>query len=160
MSTKQTIKLTGPQRKTLLTIIKTGTRKAKEILHAHILLKSADGWADAQVAEAFDVSPDTVRRMRLRYLELDWMSAIQERPRSGPPVQLTPEQEATLIALVCSRPPVGHRRWTVRLLATEAIQRELVATITHEAVRQLLKKTKPSRGCSKVGAAVKSLPTS
>ena len=160
MSTKQTIKLTGTQRQKLLTMIKTGVRKAKEISHAHILLKCADGWTDAQVAEAFEVSLDTVRRIRLRYLELDLMSAIQERPRSGPPVQLTPEQEATLIALVCSQPPVGHRRWTVRLLATEAIKRDLVATITHEAVRQLMKKTRPNRGCSKVGAVVKSLPTS
>ena len=160
MSTKQTIKLTGLQRRKLLTLIKTGTRKAKEILHAHILLKCADGWTDAQVAEAFDVSLDTVRRIRIRYRELDLMSAIQEQPRSGPPVQITPEQEATLMALVCSQPPVGHRRWTMRLLATEAIKRELVTTITPEAVRQLLKKTRPSRGCSKVGVGVKSLPTS
>lgn len=160
MSTKQTIKLTGTQRRRLLTIVQTGTRKAKEILHAHILLKSAAGWTDTQVAEAFDVSPDTVRRIRLRYLELDLMSAIQEQPRSGPPGQLTPEQEARLIALVCSPPPVGHRRWTMRLLATEAINRQLIPAITYETVRQLLKKTRSSRGSSRVGAAVKSTPTS
>ncbi len=160
MSTKQAIKLTSRQRQTLLAIVKTGTRKAKEILHAHILLKSAEGWPDAQVAEAFDVSPDTVRRIRLRYLELDLRSAIQEQPRSGPPAQITPEQEATLIALACSPPPVGHQRWTVRLLATEAVKQKIVATITHETVRHLLKKTKSSRGCSTVGVAVKSTPTS
>lgn len=160
MSTKQTIKLTSTQRRRLLTIVQTGTRKAKEILHAHILLKSAAGWTDTQVAEAFDVSPDTVRRIRLRYRELDLMSAIQEQPRSGSPGQLTPEQEACLIALVCSPPPVGHRRWTMRLLATEALNRKLVPAITYETVRQLLKKTRSSHGSSRVGAAVKSTPTS
>jgi hypothetical protein len=146
MSTKQTIKLNRTERQTLLTIVRTGTRKAKEILHAHILLKSAAGWTDAQVSEAFDVSPDTVRRIRLRYLNLNLTAAIQEQSRSGPPVQLTSEQETRLIALVCSQPPVGYRRWTIRLLATEAIDRKFIPSITYETVRQLLKKTKSSRG--------------
>ena len=142
MPDKQTVQLDSRQRRKLLAIVKTGTRKAREILHAHILLKSADGWTDAQIAEAFNVSSDTARRIRLRCRESGLIAAIQERPRLGPPVQLTPEQEAMLIALVCSNPPAGHHRWTVRLLATEAIKREIVLAICPESVRQLLQKTK------------------
>jgi transposase len=130
-----------------LKVIKTGHRKAREILYAHILLKSAQGWTDEQIA----ISADTVQRTRIRYVQSGLKAALQESSRPGAPRQLTTEQEAQLIALACSKPPAGHARWTVRLLAEEAVKRRLVVGLAPETLRQVLKKTRSSLGNSKAG---------
>jgi transposase len=144
----------------LLDLIKTGHRSAREILYAHILLKSAQGWTDAQIAEAFDVSGDTVRRTRLRFNRSGLKAALHERPRPGAPRTLTTEQETALIALACSKPPEGYQRWTVRRLAEEAVKRRLVPGLSAETLRQLLKKTPSSPGNWKAGAEAISRPNS
>ena len=158
MPKKNTITLRSDQRKRLLKIIKTGHRKAREILYAHILLKSAQGWADEQIAQAFDVSTDTVQRTRLRFVQSGLQAALQESPRPGAPRQLTTEQETQLIALACSKPPAGHARWTVRLLAEEAVKRGMAPGLAPETLRQLLKKTPSSLGNSKAGVGETSPP--
>ena len=140
MPNKYAVQLSATQRRKLLIIIRTGRRKAKEILYAHILLKSAAGWADMKIAQALYVSPDTVRRTRLRYRQHGLTAALQERERPGKPQKLTLQQETLLVALVCSQPPAGQRRWTVRLLTEEAIKRKIVTAIAPETIRQLLKK--------------------
>jgi transposase len=151
MSKKKNVWLTGKERRELLSIIKTGKHKAREILSAHVLLKSSQGWPDEQISEAFDVSSKTVQRIRERYLQLGLPTALQEQKRTGQPHKLTLEQEAQLIALVCSQPPPGRCRWTVRLLTAEAQKLEIVFDLSPETLRQLLKKTRASRGKSKVG---------
>jgi transposase len=152
MPKKNKVILRSDQRKTLLKVIKTGHRKAREILYAHILLKSAQGWTDEQIAQAFDISPDTVRRTRMRFVQSGLKAALQESPRPGAPRQLTTEQETQLIALACSKPPDGHARWTVRLLAEEAVKRRIVPDMAPETLRQILKKTPSSLGNWKAGA--------
>ena len=152
MPKKNEVHLRSEQRTKLLRIVRTGQHKAREILCAHILLKSDRGWTDAHIAEAFDISVDTVRRTRLRFRRGGLKAALHERPRSGAPTKLTMEQETALIALACSTPPEGHRRWTVRLLAEEAVKRGLVPGVVAETLRQILKKTPSSRGNSKAGA--------
>jgi len=159
MPKKNKVTLRSDQRKKLLQIIKTGHRKAREILYAHILLKSAQGWTDEQIAKAFDVSPDTVQRTRLRFVQSGWKAALLERPRSGAPGKLTIEQETQLIALACSKPPSGYARWTVRRLAEEAVKRGVVPGMAAETLRQLLKKTPLSPGNSKAGAGATSPQT-
>jgi len=151
MPKKSKITLRSDQRKKLLKVIKTGHRKAREILYAHILLKSAQGWTDEQIAQAFDISADTVQRTRIRYVQSGLKAALQESPRPGAPRQLTTEQEVQLIALACSKPPAGHARGTVRLLAKEAVKRRLVVGLAPETLRQVLKKTRSSLGNSKAG---------
>ena len=153
MPKKNTITLRPDQRKKLLKIVKTGHHKAREILYAHILLKSAHGWADEQIAQAFDVSTDTVQRTRARFVQSGLKAALQESPRSGAPSKLTMEQETRLIALACSKPPPGHARWTIRLLTEEAVQRGIVPGMVPETLRQILKKTPSSPGNSKAGVA-------
>ena len=160
MPKKNQVHLRSDQRNKLLGIIKTGHRSAREILYAHVLLKSTRGWTDAQIAEAFDVSRDTVRRTRLRFIQSGLKAALHERPRPGAPSTLTTEQETALIALACSKPPEGYQRWTVRLLAEEAVKRRLVPGLAAETLRQLLKKTPSSPGNSKAGVGVTSLPNS
>jgi transposase len=157
MPKKNKITLRSYQRKKLLKIVKTGHHKAREILYAHILLKSAQGWTDEQIAQAFDISTDTVQRTRARFVQSGLKASLQESPRPGAPRQLTTEQETRLIALACSKPPEGHARWTVRLLAEEAVKRRIVSGMAPETLRQILKKTLSSLGNSKVGVGEKSL---
>ena|SRR5579859_1596599 len=160
MPKKYAITLRFDQRRKLLQIVKTGQRRAREILCAHILLKSAQGWSDEHIAQAFDVSTDTVQRTRQRFVQSGLKVALQEKPRPGAPRKLTGEQETRLIALACRQPPAGYQRWTVRLLADEAVKQQLVPGVAAETLRQLLKKTPSSPGNSKVGAAVRSRPNS
>ena len=160
MSKKQRIRLTTSQRRKLRSVVQKGTHKAREILAAHVLLKSSQGWSDAHIAETFETSLKTVQRIRQRYSAGGLTAALHEQPRSGQPRKLTVSEETALIALVCSKPPAGRCRWTVRLLTQEAHQRGLVPTLSPETVRQVLKKIKSNRGKSRVGVRATSPPTS
>jgi transposase len=160
MSKKWKVKLRSDQRKQLLRIVRVGKHKAREILYAHILLKAAKGWNDKNIADAFATSAKTVQRTRQRFVEGGLKAALTEQARPGQPSKLTREQEILLIALACSAPPAGFHRWTVRLLTSEAIARQIVPEIVPETARQLLKKTNSSPGKSKVGVTPISHPTS
>jgi transposase len=160
MPDKGMICLRPNQRETLRKIIATGERPARVILRAHILLRSADGWTDEAIAHAFETSVDTVRRTRRRCLERGVLACLSDDPRAGAPPKLEEEEEARVVALACSDPPAGRCRWTVRLLTEEAIGRELIQPVVPETVRQVLQKTKSSRGKSKAGAMLRSRPSS
>ncbi len=139
MPKKWKVKLRSDQRKKLLRIVRAGKHKAREILYAHILLKAAKGWSDANIADAFATSTKTVQRTRQRFVAAGLHAALTEGQRPGQPAKLTPEQEILLIALACSTPPAGFQRWTIRLLTSEAIARQIVPEIVPETARQILK---------------------
>jgi transposase len=160
MPKKWKVKLRFDQRKKLLRIVHAGKHKSREILYAYILLKAAKGWSDANIADAFTTSTKTVQRTRQRFVEAGLHAALTEEPRPGQPTKLTAEQEILLIALVCSTPPTGFHRWTVRLLTSEAIARKIVPAIVPETARQILKKTNSSHGKLRVGVTPTSHPTS
>jgi transposase len=119
------------------------------------LLKSAEGWTDEQIAEGLLTSRDTVRRTRLRGATLGALAALQEKPRVGAPHKLTLEEEARLVALVCSQPPSGRRRWTVRLATERAVARKLIQSVAPETVRSVLQKTTSNPGELKAGVMSK-----
>lgn len=146
MSKKPVIQLKSDQRRRLLCLIRGGKRKAREMRYAYVLLRTADSWSETEIADAFDISPRTIRRTRARYREQGLDAALSERPRPGQPPKLTLRQEAQLVALACSSPPAGHQRWTVRLLTEEAIKRKIVRRIAPETARQVLKKIASSPG--------------
>jgi transposase len=160
MPKKWKVKLRSDQRKKLLRIVHAGKHKSREILYAHILLKAAKGWSDANIADAFATSTKTVQRTRQHFVEAGLHAALTEEPRPGQPTKLTSEQEILLIALACSMPPAGFQRWTVRLLTSEAIARKIVPEIVPETARQILKKTNLSPGKSKIGVTPTSPLTS
>jgi transposase len=116
-------------------------------MHARILLKADEGpggpaWSDDQIVEAFDVSRSTVERVRTRCVEEGPDAAL--RPRSSPTMRLRKldgGQEAHLIAVACSPPPEGRKRWTLRLLADKLVELELVDAVSYETVRRTLKRT-------------------
>ena len=142
--------LTEKERTELLQLIKSGKHQSRVLGRARILLlldrSQGDKRTLAQVAEAMLVSPATVSNIKRRYLNDGLDTSLHERPRPGASPKITGEVEAHLIALVCSEPPSGRSRWTLRLLADKLVELELVETISHVAVGEALKKTTSSLG--------------
>src|SRR3990172_1660250 len=99
MPTRPNIRLRSDQRRRLRQFVRAGRHKAREVHHAYILLRSADDWSEAEIAQALDLSPRTVRRTRARFGEGGLAAALAEQPRSGQPLKLTTIQEACLAAL-------------------------------------------------------------
>ena len=147
MPKKYIVRLSDEERQQLTELISKGKTAAYKIRHANILLKAdADGpaWTDERIAESFAVSLNTVMGVRQRLVEQGLEAALTRKKQAHPSRQprLDGEGEARLIALRCSAPPDGHARWTLRLLADQAVALEIVEAISHETVRQALKKTR------------------
>ena len=136
---------------TLLGITRRGKSSGRKVKRYLILCKADEGLTDQQVAEALMVGPATVGRVRQRFVEGGLKCALDGLPRPGQRRKLDGKQEAHLVAVACSAPPEGHARWTLRLLADQAV--ELGLTVSREMVRQVLKKTNSSRGGRRSGAS-------
>ena len=94
-----------------------------------------------------EVNPATVARVRVRYVAAGLDAAVSRKPPARQyHRRLDGEQEARLVALTCSAPPEGHKRWTLRLLAERMVELAVVETVSYETVRQALKQTGSSRG--------------
>jgi transposase len=146
----QHITLTEEERTELLQLIKSGKHSAREMGRARILLlldrSQGQKMKLNEVAEAMLTSIGTVSNVKRRYLKGGLELGIHDRPRPGAKPKIDGEVEAHLIALVCSDPPEGQVRWTLRLLADKLVELELVETISHVAVGDALKKTNLSLG--------------
>lgn len=142
MKKKYVVDLSDSQRQELKDCVEKGQTTAYKIRHAHILLKADAGWKDAQIAEAFGCHVQTVYNVRRRFVEKGFSEALGRSERQEPPCQrkLDGAGEARLIALSCSQPPEGFRRWTLRLLAAKLVELQIVESISPETVRQTLKK--------------------
>ena len=150
MPKKYRVTLTGEEREELERLLSRGKADVRCLKHAQILLKAdqahdAPGWSDERVAEAFHAGVATVERLRQRFVEEGLQAAL--RPcRTGTRTyerKLDGAQEAHLIALACQAPPEGRARWTLRLLAQHMVELAYVDTLSHETVRQTLKKERP-----------------
>jgi transposase len=97
------------------------------------------GWTDTDISAALDVSVATIERVRQRCIEEGIEACLKQR-RSVQWHLLNGEQEAHLVALACSSAPTGRTRWTLRLLRDQLVALEIVESISHETVRQTLKK--------------------
>ena len=146
MSKLYIVDLTDEERAGLRDLVRKGKLSARKLTRAHILMRADEGAVDTSIAEAFHVHVATVERMRRRFVAggLDW--ALNERPRPGQVRKLDIKQEAHLIALACSKPPEGRNRWTLRLLADRLVKLEIVEDVSHETVRQTLKRGISSPG--------------
>jgi transposase len=151
MAKKYRVTLTAQEQADLQFMISRGKGAARKLAHARILLQadeSKEGPAstDEQIAQALNTTTRTVERVRQRFVEQGLESALlPARSRRIYSRKLDGKQEAKLIALACSRPPAGKSRWTLRLLAEEVVEMEIVDSLSHETVRQTLKKTSSSR---------------
>jgi transposase len=151
MAKRYRVTLTPEEREQLRLMISRGKGDARKLAHARILLQAdeAEGGprrADAQIASALDASTRTVERVRERFVEEGLDAALLPKPsKRAYARKLDGRQEARLIALACSEPPAGKARWTLRMLAEEMVELEVVESLSHETVRQALKKTSSSR---------------
>lgn len=140
--------LTEDERAYLHELVGSGIAPARKLTRARLLLKAdhsdaGPGWSDAAIAGALDVNPSTVLRVR-RQVVGQGLTATLERKRPDRMYDriLDGAAEARLGATACSTPPEGQARWRLRLLADELVRLEVVETISHETVRQALKKTR------------------
>jgi Homeodomain-like domain len=144
---KYRVTLTDEERAGLGAMISKGKADARKLTHARILLRAdeADGapaCTDEEVASATEASARTVERVRRRFVEEGVESALLPRPTKRIYARaLDGQQEAHLIALACSAAPEGKKRWSLRLLAERVVELGHVESVSHEAVRQALKKT-------------------
>jgi transposase len=139
------VSLSQLERAFLQQTISSGTAPPRVTRRARVLLKAdtgpdAPGWEDAVIAEATEVSVPTIERLRKRAVTEGIEAAITDRPRPPRTRKLDGAQEARLIALACSDPPPGQKRWTLALLVDHFATLEGGAQVSDETIRQLLKK--------------------
>lgn len=145
MAKKYVVTLTPAERKQLLQLTRSGKAPARKIKRAQMLLKADTlhpeaRWTDEQISNAYDVHTNTIADIRKRFVLSGLDSALKERPRGHRRRALDGEAEAHLIAVACSPAPDGHAHWTLRLLAERMVELKQVETISHETIRQTLKK--------------------
>ncbi len=137
---KYIVDLNEEERQHLQRLISRGKPSARTVTRARILLKASPGCpdggcTDGQIVQALSTSVATVERVRQRFVEEGLEAALKEKPRRGALPKLSGKEEAHLIALTCSTPPVGRARWSLRMLADKAVELGLCDAISHETVR-------------------------
>jgi transposase len=138
---KYIVELTAEERQELHELTSKGQVRARKMKRAQVLLKADAGLKDEEIMTALNVSRTMVERTRKRFVEGGLKKALNEDPRPGAKRKLDGRAEAYLIALTCSEPPDDHDHWALRLLADRLVEAGVVESISHEAVRQALKKT-------------------
>jgi hypothetical protein len=159
---KYRVTLSAAERAALQQLLGSGTAPARALTHARILLKadeSAEGpaWTNRAIGAALEVDELTISRVRRRFVQQGWEAAVHRKPPERQwERKLDGAQEAHLIALACSAPPEGRDRWSVRLLAARFVELGHVEDLSHETVRQVLKRGSSSRGSGSAGASPRS----
>lgn len=144
---KYRVKLTEEERTYLIELTTKGTSSARKQTRARILLnvdESPHGpaWTDALTSEALHVCPATVVRARRLYCTEGLERAIsRKKPDRDYERKIDGEAEAELVRLTCSEAPEGRSHWSLRLLADEMVELGYFDELSHETVRQVLKKT-------------------
>ena len=140
------VDLTKEEKTDLLDLVGKGEARARKMNRAHILLLAEEGRTDKDISQALHTSPSTVERTRRRLVEGGLEHALNESPRPGGRRKLDGHQEAYLMALACSGPPEGKKRWSMQMLADRLVELEVVGEISDETVRRTLKRGASSRG--------------
>jgi hypothetical protein len=122
----------------LKSLLRGGVQSVRVVLRALALLRLSEGQNVAGVAANVGLTPKAVRGIGWRYLAGGLDAALYERSRPGATPLLSVAERQRIIAMVCSDPPEGQARWTVRLVTSEAIRRKLVPKAGRETIRVLL----------------------
>jgi hypothetical protein len=140
--TAQPIKPGKNELRSLTTIIKRGTTSARTQTRARILDLLHRGQHPNEIASLSQVPLQTIFDVRRRYLSAGFAAALFDRPRSGRPVRIDATQRAGITAPACSAPPEGHARRSLRLSADKAVESQSCEAVSHNAVKEVLKKTR------------------
>lgn len=136
---KYIVNLTDRERSELLEYVKVNKGNKRQKTRAMIVLRADEGLTDDEIIAALKVGRSTVERARQRFVEGNVEGVLKEAPRIRQK-NITGQEEAKIIALACSEAPEGRARWSLRLLADKAVELKYVESISHEGVRQILKK--------------------
>ena len=134
------VELNGDEQAELEALTRKGKISARKMERAQIMLKAALGWRDEEIVRALSVSRTMVERTRKRFVEGGLACGLNEDKCPGQRRKLDGRAEAQLIALACSERPDNQTRWSVRLLADKLVELGVVESISHETVRQVMKK--------------------
>ncbi len=146
------VTLTVEERQELRALVSKGKAAARKLVRARILMLAdqAEGGpaqTDPEIVKSLRCGRVTVERVRKQFVEEGLEATLDPKPTSRTYVRrLDGKAEAHLVALTCGAPPEGRGRWTLRLLADRMVALGYVESVSHEAVRQTLKKTSLSRG--------------
>lgn len=143
---KHCVILNEEERLALERAARSNKRSLRERQRARILLAAADGQDDASIAKAAGVHPNTVANVRRRFAAGGTKTVRRAEQNKRKARRLDGRAEAHLVALVCSAPPLDRKRWSLHLLAGKLIEAQVVDCVSHETVRQTLKKMSSSRG--------------
>ena len=122
----------------LADILGRGVQPVRTVLRALALTQLHRGKSAAEVADLLPLTSKAVREIGRRYAEAGLEAALYDKARPGAAALLEDDQRQRIIAMVCSDPPEGHARWTVRLVAEEAVKRRLVPRVGRETIRLML----------------------
>jgi len=151
------VTLTTQEREQLDAIMKKGKHSSLQFRNACILLNCDEGdhgqkVSNEQIAQILQITSKTVERLKQRFIEEGFEACIDRKPYPEvKEIKTDGDFEAHLIATSCSKAPDGYTRWSLRMLADKMVELAYVESVSHETVRQVLKKTKLSRGGSKAG---------
>jgi putative transposase len=134
----QTRRLSGRDRQKIEAITSSGEIAVRILKRLRVLTLLADGWAPSDVPAAVGCGEANVRRTRQRFEQGGLTAVLEDRPRPGRQRSTTDAVEARIVAMVCSSPPDGRSRWTVRLVADEVVERGIVKRISREKIRLIL----------------------
>ena len=146
MKKKFIVRLSEEERQDLTNLVRKGRVAAYKRIHAQILLLADEGvhgpnHRDKEVAERVGVHHRTVSKLRQRCVERGLDAALEGEPRKRERSRvLDGDGEAQVIALMCGDPPAGQSRWTLHLLGNRIVELGVVDSISHETIRQVLKK--------------------
>ena len=148
MHKRYIVKLEKDERKELSQLVTKEKIAAKKRIHAQVLLladcgKHGPAWKDEAIAEACQVTVQTVENIRKRLVLEGLEMALNRKKQVRPSRQkiLDGAKEAKVVATCCGSAPSGHARWTLRLLAERIVELNIVESVSHETVRRCLKKT-------------------
>jgi transposase len=132
------VKVSEQDRKELRQLLRAGIQQVRVVVRALALEQLSLGLTAPAVARVVHLTPQAVRRIGHRYRRGGLQSALYERAGRGAEPLLDTSEKQRIIAMVCSQPPPGYARWTVRLVAEQALKRKLVPRVGRETVRVLL----------------------
>ena len=132
------IQLSKGDEKRLLELLRGGVQQVRVVVRSLALLQLSRGDSAPTVARSLELTAKSVRGIGRRYLDGGLDRALYDQPRQGAQPILNDSERQKIIAMVCSAPPEGQARWTVRLIAAQAIRRKLVPRVGRETIRILL----------------------
>jgi putative transposase len=132
------LQVSAKDQKELKELLSGGVQQVRVVLRAVALLQLTQGVSAPRVARTIPLTAQAIRKIAHRYRQGGLGRALYERPRPGAAEILEDSQKQRIIAMVCSQPPEGRARWTVRLVAEQAVKRKLVPRVGRETIRILL----------------------